>query len=138
MAATSSIAGSQTVTQSALQELRLQQARQNAGRAEQVARSLQRQAADAQRDVDRAEASARSLAVQSEQAQNIAGRVRQGLAALRSVGEMQSRLSATVDQVSVQLGVVPVTNESAEVTSAPTPVINTSGQLTGTVVNTTA
>jgi methyl-accepting chemotaxis protein len=139
MAAISSTAGSQSVAQSALQELRIQQARQNAGRAEQVARSLRQQAVEAQRDADRADENARSLSVQSDQAAAVAGRARQGLEAIRSAGEMQARLSQTVGRINeLPDSSVPVADVSGDVGPAPVPVVNTSGQITGTLVNTTA
>lgn len=139
MAVISSTAGSQTVAQGALQELRIQQARQNAGKAEQVARSLRQQAVEAQRNADRADENARSLSVQSAQAESIAGRARQGLAAMRSVGEMQTQLSQAVGRISEQLeSGLPVSDVSGDVAPALVPVVNTSGQITGTLINTTA
>jgi len=139
MAAISSTAGSQSVAQSTLQELRIQQARQNAGRAEQVASSLRQQAAEAQRNADRAEANARSLSVQSVQAETVAGRARQGLAAIRSAGEMQTQLSQVVGRISGKSeSSLPASDVSGNVAPAPAPVVNTSGQITGTLINTTA
>lgn len=139
MAAISSTAGAQSVAQSALQQLRIQQARQNAGHAEQVARSLRQQAAEAQRNADRAEENARSLAVQSYQAETVAGSARLGLAVLESAGEMKVQLSQTVGRISEQFDSdLPVTVVSGNDAPAPAPVVNTSGQMTGTLVNTTA
>lgn len=135
MAAVSSTVGLQGVTQTAFQQLKLQQARQNADRAEQQARSLQIQAADAQRDADRAEENARDLSVRSSRAQSDAGRARQGLAMIRSVNEIKSDLSSVLARVGLPMNEV----ESGSIKPAETtPIINTSGQLTGTVVNTVA
>jgi len=135
MAAISSTVGLQGVTQTAFQQLKLQQARQNADRAEQQARSLQIQATDAQRDADRAEENARDLSVRSSRAQSEAGRARQGLAMIRLVNDMKSDLSVVLTRAGSAV------NEVENGSSQPaetTPIINTSGQLTGTVVNTVA
>ncbi|MEW6513389.1 MAG: hypothetical protein AB1443_05255 [Pseudomonadota bacterium] len=133
MAAISSTSGLQGVTQTAFQQLKLQQARQNADRAEQQARSLQNQAAEAQREADRAEENARDLSVRSSQAQSAAGQARQGLAMIRSVNDMKADLSTVLARVESSASEVD-SNVVQPVVSAP--VINTSGQLTGTVVNT--
>lgn len=133
MVAISSTIGLQGVTQAAFQQLKLQQARQNAERAEQVARSLQNQAADAQRAADRAQENARDLSVRSSRAQGEAGRARQGLAMIRSVNEMKAELSTLLTRVEAPASEVdngPITPVAAA------PVINTSGQLTGTMINT--
>lgn len=135
MAAISSISGLQGVTQTAFQQLKLQQARQNADRAEQQARSLQVQAAEAQRDADRAQENARDLSVRSSRAQSEAGHARQGLAMINSVNQMRSEISAVLARV----GTSAKTVESTPTTPANTvPVVNTSGQLTGSMVNTVA
>lgn len=79
------------------QEFKLQQARRDAERAEQTARSLQTQARDAKQEANQAIDYALSVATQADRAQADAGQARRGVA-----------------------------------------VINAAGQLTGTVVNTTA
>lgn len=135
MAAVSSTLGLQGVTQAAYQQLKLQQARQNADRAEQQARSLERQAADAQREADRAQENARDLSVRSGRAQSEAGRAKQGLAMIRSADEMKSALAVTATRAEASM------NGSAARSNPPaaaSPVFNTSGQLTGTRVNTQA
>jgi methyl-accepting chemotaxis protein len=135
MAAISSTSGLQGVTQTAFQQLKLQQARQNADRAEQQARSLQIQAVDAQRAADQAEETARDLSVRSSYAQGVAGRARQGLAMIRSVNEVKADLSTVLARVGQSAS--EVESNSTRLTET-VPVINTSGQLTGTVVNTVA
>ena len=140
MAAISSSAGFQAATQAAFQQMKVVQARQNADRAEQVARSLAAQAGEAQRVADRAQENARSLSVQSGEAKMVAGRARQGVAMIQSVGNMQASMANTVTQVTQRAeaestATLPATTAKA---SAPSPVINTSGQVTGTNVNTTA
>lgn len=124
--------GMSAVTQSAFQQLQLQQARQNADRAEQAARALKAQAADAQLVADRAQQDARDLSVRSGRAQTLAGLARQGVVVAEAGGAMQARLSTTLDQVITRQTAGPATAD------VPAPVMNTSGQLTGQVVNTTA
>ncbi|MCX7174553.1 MAG: hypothetical protein NT159_11660 [Proteobacteria bacterium] len=141
MAIGSSTSNIQSATQGAWQQLRLQQAKRDADRADQTAQALQAQAEDAQRVANRAEAEAKSLGVQADQAQSEATRARQGLASLSSMGQMQTLLNHVTEQVfqvpqntqqSTQLS-VPVKSQTGA-----TPVVNTQGQVTGTVVNTTA
>jgi hypothetical protein len=99
---------------------------------------LQAQAQDAQRKAVQAQENARSITVQADQAQSVAGQARQGVAIVKTVGDMQAQISNVVTRVTEKL----VSAEPAVVTpkSAPpaAPVVNTQGQLTGTVVNTTA
>lgn len=121
------------MTQAAFQQLKLQQARQNAERAEQTARSLQSQAADAQRAADRAQENARDLSVRSSRAQGEAGRARQGLAMIRSVNEMKAELSTLLTRVEAPANEA---ENGPAATVAAAPVINTSGQLTGTMIDT--
>jgi hypothetical protein len=136
----SAAVGAQAATQAGWQQLRLQQAKQNAERAEAAAQSLAARAADAQRVANQAQESARNLSVQSDQARSVAGQARQGVAMVRSVENMQAQLSNTVDQVvERQAAAAP---EPVAVAETPresvSPVVNLSGQVTGTVVNTTA
>jgi ABC-type hemin transport system substrate-binding protein len=120
----------QSATQAALQQLKVQQAKQNADRAEVAARSLRAQANAAQSEADRAQENARSLYVRSDRAETAAGQARQGVAMIQSSGEMRVRLADTASQAAErQTETQPV---------QPAPVVNTSGQVTGTVVNTTA
>ena len=134
MTAVSSTIGMQSATYAAFQQLKLQQARQNAERAEQFARTLRTEAASAQREADRAQENANSLSAQSSQAQGEAGRARQGLALVSSVSGMKESLSAVLDRVPET---APVAKTSVAA-AAPAPVVNTSGQVTGVVINTVA
>ncbi|MFA7268399.1 MAG: hypothetical protein WC073_03540 [Sterolibacterium sp.] len=141
MVAVSSTFGSQA-TQYGWEQLKLQQARRNADRAEQTAQSLQTEATEARRAADRAVENARSLSLQSDQAQTYAGRARQGLAALQSAGQMQMQLGQVADQV-IQRQQGAYSSQSAQSAQSvnpaqSAPVVNTQGQLTGTVVNTKA
>jgi hypothetical protein len=126
----------QSATQAAFQQLRLQQAQRNAERAEQLAGALRGQAADARREADRAQENARELAVRSSQADDAAGRAHRGLALIESVGGMQATLSAVLDRVSGAAENGKTSRMPAFTTAAP--VVNTTGQMTGTVVNTVA
>lgn len=147
MAVTSATSNSLSVAQLGMQQLRVQQAKQNAERAESAARSLRSQADAAQREASQAQENARSLNMRSDQAQSVASQAHQGMAAMRSQTDMQVRLSNTVDQVveraSVSVADANATNSNESASSVAEqhtsqPVVNTSGQLTGTVVNTTA
>ncbi len=76
----------------------------------------------------------------SDQASSVAGQARQGLAMVKSVSQMQSSLSNTVSQVTERQEVKETgtgTVAQAPQVESP-PVVNTSGQITGVVVNTTA
>jgi len=142
MADISSSVGVQAVSQAALQQLRVQQAKQNAERAEMTARALRLQADAVQSEADRFQESARTLYVQSDQAQGAAGLARQGLAAIETRDKMQVQLSNTVEQVGARVNVAPPSGgaetSSGSETAKPAAVVNTSGQLTGTVINTVA
>lgn len=132
MAAISSTVGMQAATQAGYQQFELLNAKRAAEKAEQVARALEERAGDAQRVADRANARAQTLAVQSKQARNIAGQAYQGLAVMKTVSGMQAGLLNLADQVIARQQV------AAAVNTVQPPVVNTSGQVTGTVVNTTA
>jgi hypothetical protein len=150
MATISPTSANQAATQQGWQQLKLQQAQRNADRAEQEALSLRAQAADAQRSADNAQESARALSVQSEQAQSNAGRARQGLAVIRSVSDTGTRLTGAYEKIAQaqeQAAAADQPSSVTQTTSAPvapepkaagTPVVNTQGQTTGTLINTTA
>ncbi|QRM20091.1 hypothetical protein GBK02_12135 [Dechloromonas sp. TW-R-39-2] len=114
-------------------QLQQQQAQRNADQAEQKARSLQEKARDAQSVADLAEDKARNIKVESDQAQGQASDARQGLASLKSLGEVQGDLSALRNQ----LASTPTDTAEAGGQS-PAPVVNSSGQTTGTLLNVTA
>ena len=133
-----SVSPTSSANQVGLQQLRLQQARRNAEQAEQTAQSLKSQANQAQLTADRAQESARSLTVQSDQAQAKVGQVRQGLAAMGSAQQSMVQLSKTVDQVLTREPAQPSPATSATPSSNAPPVVNAQGQVTGTIINTTA
>jgi len=120
----------QSATQAALQQILAQQAKQNAERAEQTARSLRAQADAAQNKAHRAQENARSVYFRSNQAETAAGQARQGGAMIRSTIAMRESLAGTTGQVTERQ------NEPRPATAMP--VVNTFGQITGTVVNITA
>jgi len=124
----------QSATQAAFQQLRLQQAQRTAERAEQVARALRVEASAARREAERAQENARDLTVRSDQADGEAGRARQGVAMIGSLGAMQESLSLVLDRA----GGAAATVLRVPPAAPQAPVINTSGQVTGTVINTAA
>jgi len=132
--ALASASGAQSASSGLWAQLQLQQARRNADQAEQQAAALQAQAQSAQGVADRAQENARSLQVQSRQAAGDASQARLDLATQTSVGEVQSKLS----DLKTQIGKV-LQSDAPIVPPAPSaPVVNTSGQQTGTLVNVTA
>jgi len=151
MAIGSITSGTQAATQQGFQQLRLQQARRDAEQAEQTARSLSAQANQAQRQADQAQETARTITVQADQAQGDAGRARQGLASVQSVSQMGAQISRvaeqTVEKIQSGTSVQSSTTAPASTTSSsaststsvkPPAVINTQGQVTGTLINVTA
>lgn len=135
MATISSLSGAQSGVQSGLQQLRLQQARRNADQAEQIARSLQAQARDAEQVASDAESNARAVSGQAAQAQTNAGQARQGLAVISTISQMGSQISDALALATEKSSTPESTSPAAKQTA---PVINAQGELTGTVVNTTA
>ncbi len=135
MAGISSISGAQSAAQSGVQQLRLLQAERNAQQAELTARVLRAEATDAQQAAREAQEVARVIAAGADQAQANAAQARLGLAVIRTAGESQTQLANAVTQVAQTLKVA----EPAAPSQSPTPpIVNSQGQLTGTVINTTA
>lgn len=135
MASISSLSGAQSAAQSGLQQLRLQQAKREAEQAEFTARVLAAQASQAQQKASDAQEEARAITAQSDQAQTQAGQARQGLAVIKSVGQMGTQLDSVVTKVAEK---VKPAEPAAPVQDTAAPVVNTQGQVTGTVINTTA
>ena len=134
-----SVSATSSANQYGLQQLMVQQARRNADQAEQAAAALKAQADDAQRVADQAQSNANSLSVQSDQAQQKAGQARQGLVALSAEQQGANLLSLSVDRVLArQQTSTPPAHGGGTATSAPAPVTNSQGQVTGRIVNTTA
>jgi hypothetical protein len=130
-----------TAARYGMDQLRLQQTRMAAQRAEQTAQSLQSEAANARQDADQARERARSLEVESSQAQSEAVRMRRGLTMHQSEGSLQVQQARVADNAQVTRPAVvqqasPQTSTAASTSKAP--VVNTQGQVTGRVINTTA
>lgn len=134
MAITSS-SGVQSPSSGIWAQIQQQQAQRNADQAEQQARALQSRAREAQTVADRAQENARSLKVRSGQAQGNAESARRGLAAMESIGEVQTQISALREQISTVLAPA---ETAVAATAEPAAVINVFGQATGTLVNVTA
>jgi len=135
MAGVAPMSGAPSAVQSGMQQLRLQQAQRNAQQAEQQARALQAQAANARQVADRAEENARALEVRSDQASENAGRARLGLTAMKTVGQMQTRLGEAYGRIAQEPDAAP---KATPVESAARPTVNAQGQTTGRIVNTSA
>lgn len=113
-------------------QIQQQQAQRNADQAEQQARALQARAQQAQAAADQAQENARSLKVESTQARVEADSAQRGVVAMKSLNEVQGGLSTLREQIGQVL------ETSLAEPGQPAPVINTSGQQTGTLVNVTA
>lgn len=132
--AVTSASGAQSASAGLWAQMQLQQVRQNADRAEQQAAALQARAQSAQSVADRAQEDARSLQLQSRHAQGDAAQARLNVATQSSLGEVNSQLGDLKAQISKVLQ-----SDNLVATATDTaPVINTSGQQTGTLVNVTA
>ena len=141
----SATSSTQSLSNGIFAQIQQQQAQRNADQAEQRASSLQAQAQNAQAAAVRAQENARSLKVQSSQAQGDALSARQGLAALGSLGEVQTELGGLRDQISAVLnpatdpsGAVVAKSATVALPSPLAPIVNLFGQATGTLVNVTA
>jgi multidrug resistance efflux pump len=140
------ITSASSSTQSAWQQLQLQQARRNVEQAEQNASALQQQADNAQAAVQSAQAQASALWNQASQAQNNANQESVQLQTATAWGQIGTNVSNTVTQVVNNLAVpktptppaAPVAASTVVSVKAPAAVVNTSGQTTGTIINTTA
>lgn len=135
MATIQSLSRTQSAAPSGSQQFRLQQAKTGVEQAEQTARSMQTEASDAQQGARQAEGNARYAGIRAEQAQASAGQARQGLAVIKTLGQMQTQVGSLVAQATNDRKTAePV----APRRSATPPAINAQGQLTGTLINTTA
>lgn len=132
-----SVSATSSANQYGVQQLMVLQARRNADQAEQTAQALTKEAKAAQQQADQAEKNARDLSIQSEQAQERAGQARRGLAALNSQQQAANGVSLRAGQAAAQQQAA-VAASSKAATSTSTPVTNSQGQVTGTIVNTTA
>ena len=136
MAIGSATSSSAAISQSILQTLKLQDAKRSAEQAQFRAQDLQNQAADEQRVADNAQEKARSLRVEANQAQADVGRASQGLQALQSLSQMSSRLDQIYTQVAQKQHDSLPTSSAQAPQQGPT--VNSQGQVTGRIINTTA
>jgi len=129
LSSVSSGTGASSGTQAALQ-----QAKRIADQAETTASALASQAANAEAKASDAEGYARSLSIQAGQAQLTVGYTQQNLSALETGNTIDSQISSVITNVvdakpvKPSPGVVPVTPA----------VVNTQGQVTGKIINTSA
>lgn len=110
---------------------RVQTAKRNAEQAEARASALLAQARDARKTADRAEDAARSAEADATQAQAGAQRAVQGYMMLVNTGQMGARIAMVADRI----------EEKRQPTHAATTAksaVNSQGQVTGRLVNTTA
>lgn len=114
-------------------QIQKQQAQRTADQAEQRANLLQSQAREAQGEASRAQEKARTLQVESDVARSDAGEARRNVVATRSVGTVQTQLSDLQGQIASVLK-----SPSQTAASNTAPVVNTSGQQTGTLISVTA
>lgn len=133
MATISFLTSASSAAVSGSQQFRLQQAVRDADQAQLTARALAAAARDAQQYADQAVQNARAIRGQAAQAQNSADQARQGVAAVKAAGQAHVELVGAVDVVTETLKTVEPATTSAEAA-----VVNTQGELTGTLVNTTA
>lgn len=129
----SAAVGMQSVIASASQEWRAQQASRGAEQAEATARALRRQASAAQREADQAQESARDLKVRSDQAEGRAGEARRSVHALESLGQTNTAMESLREGIGNALQTLDVAPATP-----PAPVVNTEGQVTGTLINVVA
>ena len=112
----------------------LQQAKRVANQAEATAQALESQANHAQAAASDAQNYASSLNIQANQAQLNVGWTQQKLAAVETAGQLSTEITSVVNNV---VNAHPA--KQTAVTPAPTPpVVNTQGQVTGKIINTSA
>lgn len=125
---------------SAAQQSAVRQAKRTADQAESAAQTLENQAATAQTRATEAESYARTLNVQASQAQLGAGYSEQNLSALQLSTQINSEIvngPSFAPSSSVQQAIAYSLAPAAQTHSAA-PVVNTQGQVTGKIINTSA
>jgi F0F1-type ATP synthase delta subunit len=118
----------------------LQQAKRTANQAEATAQTLAAQAANAQAEATNAQDYASALTIQAGQAQLSVGWTQQNLAEIETAGQLNTQISSVVKNV---VDASPPAQPSIVVAAKPTPpviqpVVNTQGQITGKIINTSA
>lgn len=127
---------------SATQQAAVQQAKREADQAENAAQTLESQAANAQTRATQAEGYARTLNIQAGQAQLGAGYSEQHLSALQLSGQINNEIvsgPSYTPSTSVQQALAySLAPPPATVPQSTSPVLNTQGQVTGKIINTSA
>lgn len=100
------------------------------------ARQLRQQANSAQQSADRAQERARTLSTSANQAEANADQAKRGVSTMQTSDIMKLRLSDALDRVVQPQQAEPVVAPAA--TTSTTAVPNAQGQITGTIVNTSA
>ncbi len=118
----------------------LQQAKRVANQAEVTAQTLATQAANAQAEATNAQDYASSLTVQAGQAQLNVGWTQQNLADVETAGQLNTQITSVIKNV---VEAQPPAKPPIIVATKPTPpviqpVVNTQGQVTGKIINTSA
>ena len=133
-----SLSISQTAGATNSQQAVLQQAKRAANQAESTAQTLATQASSAQTTATSAQNYARSLTTQASQAQLNVGWTQQNLTAVETASQLGTQISSVIKNV---VNAEPVNADATTIHSSPTstqPVVNTQGQVTGTIINTSA
>lgn len=126
---------SQSASASSSLQSALQQAKRNANQAETEAQTLQQQASSAQATASSAQAYASSLNIQSAQAQLTVGFTQQSLDAVQVAGQIDTEIPAALNNI---INLQASKADSVAIPTTKPPVVNTSGQVTGKIINTSA
>ncbi len=135
MSAISSISASQSVNSTSSLQAALQQAKRTANQAETEAQTLEAQAANAQQAASSAQGYASALNIQAGQAQLNVGYTQQDLDAVETAGQLNTEISSVISNVIDVQRSIPA---SISVPIPKPPVVNTQGQVTGKIINTSA
>jgi len=135
MSAISSISSPQTASPSSSLQAALQQAKRIADQAETNAQALEAQAANAQAAASSAQGYASALNVQAGQAQLNVNWTQQDLDAVETAGQISTQITSVISNV---LNVEQSKPASVAVPIVKPPVVNTQGEVTGKIINTSA
>jgi hypothetical protein len=139
MSAISLSPAAQSATSSGSVQAALQQAKRIADQAESAARTLEEQATSAQANATSAQEYASSLTLQANQAQLNVGWTQQSLTIIETVGQLDTQISSVIKNVvNAQPANPPIAVAPETAPPAVAPVVNTQGQVTGKIINTSA
>jgi hypothetical protein len=117
----------------------LQQAKRVANQAESTAQTLEAQAQSAQAEATSAQDYASALNIQAGQAQLNVGWTQQDLTAVETANQLNTQISSVLTNlVNAQPAKPPVVVTPIPAPSVIHPVVNTQGQVTGKIINTSA